>query len=95
MKKHLLWTMLLLCLVLLLAGCGAKYSWDDERLNYNITGETVENGTLYVTRKGEKVKRAAEGDILYVNLVPATGYERASITVKRSRGRNSRCLRAT
>lgn len=81
MKKHLLWIMFLLCVVLLLAGCGAKYSWDDERLNYNITGETVENGTLYVTRKGEKVKRAAEGDILYVNLVPATGYERESITV--------------
>lgn len=81
MKKHLLWIMFLLCVVLLLAGCGAEYSWDDERLNYNITGETVENGTLYVTRKGEKVKRAAEGDILYVNLVPATGYERESITV--------------
>ncbi len=81
MKKHLLWAMFLLCAVLLLAGCGAKYSWDDERLNHNITGETVENGTLYVTRKGEKVTRAAEGDVLYVNLVPDTGYERAGITV--------------
>ena len=82
MKKHLLVSLfLLLAAVLLLTGCGAKYQWDDERLNYNITGETVENGTLYVTRKGEKVTRAAEGDILYVNLVPDTGYERAGITV--------------
>ena len=82
MKKHLLFSLLLLAAaVLLLAGCGAKYSWDSERLNYNITGEAPANATLYVTRKGEKVKRAAEGETLYVNLVPDTGYERESITV--------------
>ena len=82
MKKHLIVSLfLLLAAVLLLAGCGTKYRWDDERLNYSITGEAVENGTLYVTRKGEKVMRAAEGETLYVNLVPDTGYERESITV--------------
>ena len=82
MKKRIFSAVFLLAAAaLLLAGCAAKYSYDNERLNYNITGQALENATLYVTRKGEKVTRAAEGDILYVNLLPETGYERESITV--------------